>query len=161
MSDGKTHWEGCWKERGHHECAVLRVEELEAERDEASRRSAIDQEQADTMTDEAGRLAERVAELEAEIERLRQWSYPHVCRAGHPEVGHAESSSSSKLLSCPVCRERAEIERLRGLIAAVPVVWFLGGVGLSGFHYEGQGNKHPWLDAIAAEQQRQREGDGA
>lgn len=29
--DGRTHWEGCW--RDHLDCAVARVEALEAERD--------------------------------------------------------------------------------------------------------------------------------
>jgi len=28
-SPGKTHWEECWKERGHHNCAVARAEALE------------------------------------------------------------------------------------------------------------------------------------
>lgn len=28
MMDGKTHWEGCWRE--HLDCAVARVEELES-----------------------------------------------------------------------------------------------------------------------------------
>jgi len=26
---GKTHYDGCWKERGHHNCAVSRIAELE------------------------------------------------------------------------------------------------------------------------------------
>lgn len=30
---GRTHWDDCWRERGHHNCAVARVERLEAERD--------------------------------------------------------------------------------------------------------------------------------
>lgn len=29
----RTHWEGCWRERTHHECAVARCDELERERD--------------------------------------------------------------------------------------------------------------------------------
>ena len=32
MSDGRTHWEGCYTERGHHECAIAQVKRLEAER---------------------------------------------------------------------------------------------------------------------------------
>lgn len=31
----RTHWEGCWRERTHHACAVARCEELERERDKA------------------------------------------------------------------------------------------------------------------------------
>lgn len=30
---GKTHWVDCWKAKGHHNCAVARVRELEQERD--------------------------------------------------------------------------------------------------------------------------------
>ena len=28
---GKTHGEGCWKDRGHHNCAVAEIERLRAE----------------------------------------------------------------------------------------------------------------------------------
>lgn len=28
---GRTHYEGCWRERGHHNCAVARVDELREE----------------------------------------------------------------------------------------------------------------------------------
>ena len=27
---GQTHWDGCWRFRRHHNCAILRIEELEA-----------------------------------------------------------------------------------------------------------------------------------
>lgn len=30
---GSTHWDGCWRERGHHNCAVLQVDALTRERD--------------------------------------------------------------------------------------------------------------------------------
>jgi len=47
--------------------------------------------------------------LVAEVERMRQKSYPHMC--------HADNSEPEEL-SCPVCRERnnrrIEVERLRG-----------------------------------------------
>jgi hypothetical protein len=26
----QTHWRGCWQHRGHHDCAIARVRELEA-----------------------------------------------------------------------------------------------------------------------------------
>lgn len=32
MSDGQTHWEGCWAERGHHECAQQKIRDLLAEK---------------------------------------------------------------------------------------------------------------------------------
>lgn len=28
---GHTHYDGCWRERGHHNCAVARLDEAEAE----------------------------------------------------------------------------------------------------------------------------------
>lgn len=28
---GRTHYEGCWRERGHHNCAIERIAVLEAE----------------------------------------------------------------------------------------------------------------------------------
>lgn len=27
-NDGQTHWDGCWSERGHHNCAVEEVRRL-------------------------------------------------------------------------------------------------------------------------------------
>ncbi len=27
---GRTHWEGCWREPGHHNCAVREIERLRA-----------------------------------------------------------------------------------------------------------------------------------
>lgn len=33
--ESATHWEGCWQARGHHECAIARMLELEAENDKA------------------------------------------------------------------------------------------------------------------------------
>ena len=32
QNEGTTHWEGCWRTRGHHDCAVAKVEAMEAER---------------------------------------------------------------------------------------------------------------------------------
>lgn len=29
----RTHWDGCYKDVGHHNCALVRIEQLEAERD--------------------------------------------------------------------------------------------------------------------------------
>lgn len=28
MNEGSTHWEGCWKDRKHHECALAEIERL-------------------------------------------------------------------------------------------------------------------------------------
>ena len=42
-NNGKTHWEGCWKDRGHHNCAMKEIEQQ----------------------------AQQIAELEKEIEELQ------------------------------------------------------------------------------------------
>ena len=31
MPRERTHWEGCWRERTHHDCALVRIAALEAE----------------------------------------------------------------------------------------------------------------------------------
>ena len=28
---GRTHWDGCYRERGHHNCAVAKIDQLEEE----------------------------------------------------------------------------------------------------------------------------------
>lgn len=29
-NNGQTHWEGCWRDPGHHACAIAEVERLQA-----------------------------------------------------------------------------------------------------------------------------------
>lgn len=29
--EGRTHWDGCWRERGHHKCAVAEADRLRAQ----------------------------------------------------------------------------------------------------------------------------------
>jgi hypothetical protein len=31
MTDGRTHWEGCWQEAGHHDCATAALRKARAE----------------------------------------------------------------------------------------------------------------------------------
>lgn len=50
-----------------HEALRSRLAEVEAERDEAVRRSALDEAQCDHMTDTAGRLAVELAAAEARL----------------------------------------------------------------------------------------------
>lgn len=72
----------------------------------------------------------------AEEERKRGWNYPHMCRDGHPEIGHALSDDDER---CPVCRERdradaaaeearrEERERAARIVRAVAAdCWSLG-----------------------------------
>jgi len=33
-TDGRTHYDGCWHDRRHHDCAVREIERLRRERDE-------------------------------------------------------------------------------------------------------------------------------
>jgi len=37
------------------------------------------------------------------------FTYPHMCRDGHPEIGHSDNSSEM----CPLCRARADTDALR------------------------------------------------
>lgn len=46
---------------------------------------------------------------DAEIERMRSNSYPHMCRMDHERIGHRDSENER----CPVCLRDDEIERLR------------------------------------------------
>lgn len=41
--------------------------------------------------------------------------YPHMCRDGHVEIGHADSSSEQ----CPLCRVIAERDALRAALKAM------------------------------------------
>lgn len=47
MSDGRTHWEGCW--RDHHDCAVAEVERLREERDSQQRLCLREMEKAERL----------------------------------------------------------------------------------------------------------------
>ncbi len=42
-------------------------------------------------------------------------TYPHMCRDGHPEIGHSDSEHEQ----CPLCRLNAEIEKLREEMLAI------------------------------------------
>lgn len=41
QNDGQTHWDGCWSERHHHNCAVLAIADLERKLGEATRALAL------------------------------------------------------------------------------------------------------------------------
>lgn len=59
----RTHWEGCWRDRAHHECAVAKIERLEAE---GSKLLATAEEQLNTLDD----LVQRIEEWEGDIRQI-------------------------------------------------------------------------------------------
>lgn len=66
MNDGSTHWEGCWREHGHHACAIAAAELALAYV------AALRQER-DELRDEVRRLDQRnVDQASAQVESLRQ-----------------------------------------------------------------------------------------
>lgn len=99
----RTHWDGCWRSRDHHECAIARVERLEAEvarlRDELARIEAgyrhdyqdnfeSESEELDYLRKlrgysdlaikmELANMEEERNNLRAEIARLRHRCTPH------------------------------------------------------------------------------------
>lgn len=120
MTDGRTHWHGCWRE--HHDCAVAEIERL---------RHAADSWRLDGET---SRVARAVAE--AEVERLRRLLNearkaplhrlaeiqmplpPQMAEAlyGDTESLYADSPSPQPRVS-DYGESGAEVERLRGLVA--------------------------------------------
>lgn len=59
MSEGRTHWEGCWRDRTHHACAVAEIERLQ---------QAIGM--AKALVDHARQLADQLqAEMAAEAKK--------------------------------------------------------------------------------------------
>jgi len=54
--------------------------------------------------------------VESERSRARAgFTYPHMCRDGHPEIGHSDNSSEM----CPLCRARADVAERDKLLAEV------------------------------------------
>lgn len=51
MNNGRTHWEGCWKEHGHSECSVEHVRGLETENESLRAQIAdVQRERDDALT---------------------------------------------------------------------------------------------------------------
>lgn len=49
---------------------------------------------------------------------VKRWSYPHMCRDGHAEIGFRDDvPGQPEEMSCPVCHARAERDALRDAIA--------------------------------------------
>lgn len=67
--------------------------------------------------------ADTILELRAQVEELTRkggWVYPHMCRDGHVEIGHADSSSEM----CPLCRSEAKLARVVEILEANAVPHF-------------------------------------
>ena len=65
---GKTHWEGCWRDRGHHNCAVLEITRL---------RTALQLAPVDAVEheDQAQRVGQSVlSSVQAEGPELVEWA---------------------------------------------------------------------------------------
>lgn len=72
-----SHWDGCWRSEDHHACAVVRIERLEAERDEAvAKRDAYYQsllKQGELLWDAQNALMDYRTTIRGLCERLRYW----------------------------------------------------------------------------------------
>lgn len=71
--------------------------------------------------------------------------YPHMCRMGHVEIGHADSEHEG----CPLCRKRGELKQLkRQLEAGAPLIevrqqdWMAGFAGFVVGSMETEGPAH-------------------
>ena len=98
---GTTHSDECWK--WHHACAKARVERLEAEVE----RALEDVYTASANVNNANQ--ERIAELKAEIVRLRE--------SDHPELVLSQINAS---LRARIAELEAEAERLRAVSILPP-----------------------------------------
>jgi hypothetical protein len=60
--EGRTHWEGCWDSRGHHDCAIAEIARLRSER--------VGEPDALTIAVEGGALLEAMADA-VDVAQLR------------------------------------------------------------------------------------------
>ena len=67
MSDGRTHWEGCYKEYGHKDCAVAEIERLTADNKELLRLNGV---LADTFSDLQHSADKKIERLQSRVEEL-------------------------------------------------------------------------------------------
>jgi len=73
MSDGRTHWEGCYKEYGHKDCAVAQIKRLTGDLLDAREEYKQRQEWAAKQSMEViSRLQARVEALEAVKEAAQE-----------------------------------------------------------------------------------------
>jgi hypothetical protein len=86
--DGRTHYEGCWAERGHHDCANLRIAALEAQLKQA--KDGWDSCIADLR--EAGRICK------ATEDRLKALDWTPITAENLPKVGDEVLSKSGLLV---------------------------------------------------------------
>ena len=113
--DGRTHWEGCYKERGHHNCAVVRVKSLEAARYAYATEFSPD-EQGDP---DVGSIHENIRKLKKMITGFVEGPPAEISvSSGLAEVAgidttvHVTGEGLRQLLS-KLSQAHTEIERLR------------------------------------------------
>lgn len=85
MSDGTTHWVGCWTERGHHECALAEIDRLAVALLEARSELSFRRLVAGDAGKECDRLRADLSRVESERDRLRDALVQvervvHMCR---------------------------------------------------------------------------------
>lgn len=66
--------------------------------------------------------------LQAEVERLRHNSYPHMCRDGHQQIGHSDDKPDEM---CPLCRTESRLDRLLERLEALVGEWRVNGMNES------------------------------
>lgn len=116
----RTHWNDCWKERTHHDCAVARIYErdariveLEAQRNRATY-------EVSSLLKELSALRARIAKLEAalnranvELQRLHSGELPGGWTAAlEAEVAARHKAKDALVLARTITDEQAEDEGL-------------------------------------------------
>lgn len=77
-NEGHTHWDECWKERGHHNCAVAKVERLTRENEELREGKDGKQELACEPAAPSAPMSDR----ERELVEAAQMVLGHRCSRG-------------------------------------------------------------------------------
>lgn len=77
----RTHWEGCYRERRHHNCAVARVDQLTARVEELETYIKVHEATEDALTTRVAELEALVGELkkdlDGEFEKITQMDLDH------------------------------------------------------------------------------------
>ena len=130
LNDGGTHWEGCWRERRHHNCAVLEADRLKL-RLRTTAQMLIERVGADgpmNAEDAALRAIAKLNEMEASLAECYRltgadpdgdpdhWLAPHAVReVKRLREERDETGEENCRLEDALTEVKAENERLRAL----------------------------------------------